>query len=353
MALLLCVASLLLALSGGALLPTQPRDANYWALVREYRSSIRGAPERLAAMPQEEIRLAVDGAVGSRAADAADLRAAAVMHSEAWYRAVTSRDASASFHVAQAERLLDAAVRIEPKQLVFAIRWVDVMMGLSLELNQHGTAKLLAGSAVRLQDTSPARLRALSYYREGLSFEHHAGTRSRRLTASSIAMRAEVDDADIKWWAAAAGQYQHALELDPTFHSAALHLGRVRMLQRKGEDAARLFAQAERSDDPREVYLALLLGGSLDERAGRFDAAELKYREALRRYPAGQAAPLALSQLLSRTAREAEARAVLAAALNPARGRLVEPLWTYLRPARIDLGYLAGLLDELRVEVLR
>jgi hypothetical protein len=99
--LLLCLTSLLIAASGGVLARAQPRDADYWTLVSEYRRSIRGVRERLAAMPQEQIRSAVDGARDKAAADWPELRAAAVMHSEAWYYAVTSRDPSASFHVTQ------------------------------------------------------------------------------------------------------------------------------------------------------------------------------------------------------------------------------------------------------------
>jgi glutathionylspermidine synthase len=60
-----------------------------------------------------------------------------------------------------------------------------------------------------------------------------------------------------------------------------------------------------------------------------------------------------LSQLLSRTSREAEARVVLAAFLTDRRGRVVEPLWTYIPSPVVELDDMLATLAELRAEVMK
>jgi glutathionylspermidine synthase len=60
-----------------------------------------------------------------------------------------------------------------------------------------------------------------------------------------------------------------------------------------------------------------------------------------------------LSQLLSRTSREAEAREVLAAFLTERRGRVVDPLWTYIPSPVVELDDMLATLAELRTEVMK
>jgi tetratricopeptide (TPR) repeat protein len=136
------------------------------------------------------------------------------------------------------------------------------------------------------------------------------------------------------------------LQQDPSLHAAALHLGRIRMLQGQRLEAATLFRSALASVDPSVAYLAALFLGSLEEREERFGEAEAFYRDAVRRVPYGQAAPLALAQLLSRTGREVEARQVLAARLQT-RTVIVEPMWAYGPPDEDP----ATQIDLLRMEV--
>ena len=62
--------------------------------------------------------------------------------------------------------------------------------------------------------------------------------------------------------------------------------------------AAILFQSALVSPDLSIACLARLFLGSLKERDGHFAEAEALYRDAGRRVPYGQAAPLALAQLL-------------------------------------------------------
>jgi predicted Zn-dependent protease len=97
-------------------------------------------------------------------------------------------------------------------------------------------------------------------------------------------------------------------------------------------------------------YLALMFLGVIAERQARFDDAEKQYRAALDTFRWGQAAPLALSHVLMRAGREQEAHETLAAHFTATRGRVVEPLWTYLANPATDLG---PSLDQLRAEVWR
>ena len=137
-----------------------------------------------------------------------------------------------------------------------------------------------------------------------------------------------------------------ALREDPSLHAAALHLGRLRMLQKQRLEAATLFRSALADTTPAVAYLAALFLGSLEEREGQFEAAERLYRSAVERIPHGQSAPLALAQLLTRTGRDHEARQVLAAHMMRPGAVLVEPMWVFGSPANPEIQ-----LDLLRLEV--
>ena len=141
------------------------------------------------------------------------------------------------------------------------------------------------------------------------------------------------------------------LDVDPNYEVAALHLGRVRLLLGQSAEAALRFTRMVDAGDPRIRYLARLFLGNLAEREGRDSEAGSAYRSALSAYPQGQAAAVALSQLFSRSGREPEARASIVEMSE--RGDTVEPFWTYLLPARLDLADCQMLLNELRTEVRR
>ncbi len=153
-----------------------------------------------------------------------------------------------------------------------------------------------------------------------------------------------------RWFNPASRILEEILNTEPGILGAALHLGRMRMIEGRAEEAAGYFERAQKSVDPRVRYLATLFLGSLDERAGRLDDAEKRYREALAAYGWGQAAHLALAQLLSRTGRDQEARALLIDRFGDRTVRVIEPLWTYLAGPDDELG---ARFDELRAEVWR
>jgi hypothetical protein len=118
------------------------------------------------------------------------------------------------------------------------------------------------------------------------------------------------------------------------------------MLQENSGEAAAFFRAALTDVDPAVRYLAALFLGTLEERDRHFDAAEKLYRDAVRYLPYGQSAPLALSELLSRTGREADARRVLSTRLLRMNAEVLEPFWAY-GPEEVP----ATRFDLLRVEV--
>jgi len=89
--------------------------------------------------------------------------------------------------------------------------------------------------------------------------------------------------------------------------------------------------------------------GAIAERGSRYADAERLYLDAREAFPRGQSAPLALSHVLMREGREADARTAVARHFT-GRARVVEPLWTYLADPATDLG---PTLDLLRAEVWR
>jgi hypothetical protein len=78
----------------------------------------------------------------------------------------------------------------------------------------------------------------------------------------------------LRWWSGAATHYVDALEADPDHLPAALHLGRIRMLQGNRPESRRLFQAATRANDEHVSYLAVLFLGSLAERDGNFEEAK-------------------------------------------------------------------------------
>ncbi len=129
----------------------------------------------------------------------------------------------------------------------------------------------------------------------------------------------------------AARWLREALERDATLLEPRLHLGRVETLRGNETDALvhleRVFSS---TTDPAAAYLAALFSGAAHERLRRPDAAEASYRRAIERLPAGQAAYVALSEVLQRSGRSGESQAVLQTLVNAKPGSGDEPWWWYL-----------------------
>jgi tetratricopeptide (TPR) repeat protein len=346
-----CAACMLSASTSRSL---QSQGSAYSDLVASYRAGEAGAVERLIRMSEDAMTDGVNRALqpgdGSLAWTWRERRAATMLHTEAWYRGLLDKRTSrADLDLALAERLMWQVTRDAPAQSEYAQRWYDVVAGLLQHGGRRGLSEEYRNRARARFPPSPARRSFL----RGLAVERDGSLKGLAFASVSRGRPVESDEIHLRWWSGAARYYLDALEADAEYLPSALHLGRIRMLQGNRRQATQLFQQASRSDDGRVAYLAVLFLGSLAEREGEFEEAERRYRDGLRLYPSGQAAPIALSQILSRIGREAEARAILVALLTSGRGRLVEPLWTYLPPPQMQLGDYLAAFDELRVEVLR
>ena len=221
----------------------------------------------------------------------------------------------------------------------FRRRWYDLMFGLAFHFGPAKSLAQLREAALQRWGHDPS----WEHFERGLEAES-------RGSVEHAAIATKAGPARAAFFARAAKSYEDALERNPRQYAAALHLGRVRLVQNQLDAAVPLLRQALRGPDPRIPYLALLFLGAIDERRERFKEAEAYYRDALGRYPEGQSASLALAQLLSRTGRVDEARAVVVQQLDLQRRRIVDPLWTYLSSPYQEIG---ARLEEFRVEVWR
>jgi tetratricopeptide (TPR) repeat protein len=318
---------------------------DYRALVEGYRKYGRPQVEQLLAAPAADVEREVRGALAPSSGWLwEDIRAAALLHTEAGLRAQKNKDSrGAEFHITLAQKLLDRVVELSRPQKDFAIRWYAVVPRLLRTFGGGGLGQRLETYGESKWGHDPAR----ASYTRGLGFE---------ATAAREGVIPEPGESSVftgstrieAYLVPAAEAFADALKQDPGLHGASLHLGRVRLLQGQRAEAATLFRGALDDVDPAVAYLAALFLGSLEERNERYDAAEKLYRDAVRRIPWGQSAPLALSELLSRTGREKEARDTLAAHFTFVGSGIIDPLWTYTALPSDELG---TRFDLLRMEV--
>jgi tetratricopeptide (TPR) repeat protein len=163
-------------------------------------------------------------------------------------------------------------------------------------------------------------------------------------TARSVQQRTGLLNDAVRWL----GQ---ALERDDTMLMARLRLGRVEtLLGREQDGLVQLDRVLRATTDAAMAYLAALFSGAAHERLRRPEAAEAAYRQAIARFPAGQAAYVALSEVLQRSGKADESREVLNRLLNRAADSVREPWWWYLADPP---GVANERLAELRREVRR
>ena len=281
---------------------------------------------------------------------AVDLAAAAMFHTDIGLRlARTPNPQEAAAHVDAAASLMRAAVDRDPARVTFARRWRSTVAGL---LYAYGARELAATIALDMMPwlaEPDQQTQARSAFSLGLTVEIGAavaGPLSGNLPKRSAPLRVEARRALLD----ASKHFQNALARDPTDTEAALHLGRVFAVAGREVDADRPLRAAAASPDRPVRYLAMMFLGTIAERQSQYSDAERLYLQALETFPWGQSAPLALSHVLMRQGREADARATVARHFGGTRARVVEPLWTYLSDPATDLG---PSLNLLRAEVWR
>jgi hypothetical protein len=288
---------------------------------------------------------AVDAPTGWTAADFAG---AAMLHTDVALRLVkAARPDDARAHLDAATNLLRIAADREPARAAFARRWRSTVAGLLHAFGARDSASELRYDGLPWLTDSKKQLQAAKSFEWGLASEIRAavaGPLSGALPKKTQPVPAEAL-AELR---TAARDFESALAADPACGEALLHLGRIRLLDGRDADAERTLRAAAAADSVPVRYLATLWLGALAERQSRYADAEAQYRAASDVFPWGQSAPLALSHVLMRAGREADAREVLAAHFERTRGRVVEPLRTYLSDPETDLG---PALDLLRAEV--
>ena len=313
----------------------------YRELVDTYRESGPLEADRLASQPREQVSKAVESALEeSTGWTWEELRAAAMLHSDAAIRLARERDsAGADFHLLQAQQLLDRVAAINKPQEDFVWRWHIVMPPLMDQLRATGVARRLrVYTAKRWLPNAPR-----AAYVRGIQFEARGNAGGRVLRPGESRAFRGPEELRSHWFVLAAEAYTNALKEDPKLGCAALHLGRIRMIEGDLDRAAGLLRLALTDVDPAVAYLAHLFLGSIEERNDRFESAERLYRQAIVVFPYGQSGPLALAQLLSRTDRDAEARTVIQTR-PPKAPRAIEPGWAFAAGLELESGTRFALL---------
>ena len=320
-----------------------PAIEPYPAVVHAYRNLDGQAVARLRALTVDQADEGVRAAIAGKPQpwDWKDLRAAAMLHTEAWYlaRAEGARDEAAR-QLLQAERLLGAVTDFEPQQLYFAERWCKALPVL-LRGNSRPAEALRDACNRRWPISRPAS-------RASALFDLALFNEATFFGPDSPGVKRTSDPQVRQHMERLASMYQAVLTEDRQHAAAALRLGNLRA--GLGQEAAAMehFTVASRSFDPRIRYLAFLFVGQIHNRNGRLDDAERFYKAAIEQYPAAPSAVYALCELLGRRGREAESKRRLLDLLG--QGRHVDPLWTF----RLPPGQSASLqLDELRIEVMQ
>jgi hypothetical protein len=345
----LWIAAAIIAVGGA---PHAPQDvAPYRRMVDDYRARILTTDQAAAQLQDADLPALVERLTDSTdALTPIERRAAAVLHTDVClYLLKSERHAHAAAHLDVATALLDSAVPTAPADVEFARRWHAIVGGL---LHARGAVSLAsdlrARAATRFIETT-ARSQARAAFERGLMAEIQAATAGP--ISGSPRNRSDLVPRDaVSGLRSAAREFETALSLDRELIEAALHLGRIRTLEGSDVEATRWLDRAAAGGLASERYLARLFLGAIAERQGRHSDAEAEYRSALDGFRWGQAAAFALSHLLGRLGRDAEARATLLDHFARTRGHVVEPLWTYVTDPYAHLGQS---LETLRAEVWR
>jgi hypothetical protein len=145
--------------------PTAASSETYRHLVESYREHGPDEVAAVLAMSVEATTAAVDEALSSRARWSwEELRAAAILHSQACLTALDNGDATAcDLHIGQAERLLERTVALSASQEDFVWRWYMVVPRILTDLHQKTVAQRLDAYAFKKWRTDAARV----YYLRG------------------------------------------------------------------------------------------------------------------------------------------------------------------------------------------
>lgn len=254
--------------------PASPSQ-DYRTLVDDYRRYGASVVRKAAALTDDQIAEGRHQIAGSWEV----LRAAAMLHTEAMLvLAGDEQFSAATRHLDVAVSLLDDVVKASPRQQDFAYRWYYITESLLRRYRASASASALRRKAK--DRFSEAFLQTRAQFDNAVVFEVQGCRQGASLSAQALGKGGGAQ-LPSRWFLPAARLYENVLDKDPAFLTAALHLGRLNMLEGRLDKAAAFFERALEAVDPRVRYLARLYLGSLDERADRLDVAETRYRAAI------------------------------------------------------------------------
>ncbi len=283
-------------------------------LVRLYRSGERNQAATLASLwppgtAEEQTRRLADTLTGPADAQEGELlrlAGAAIVSESALLHLRDGEIGRARRQLQEAVDLVETEPR-GPRQEIFARR-LCLLAALALHSQAlFEPAHALLRKAIRRHPGDPELITALSSVTETVAALRHyelPPSARDRLKLSSGEYRTEGGGGG--WLpgvslARAEADYQQALALDPDLFEARLRLGRVRLLQKRAEEALPdLERVATETPRPAQRYLARLFEGRAREKLGDFAGAVAAFRAAVALAPGAQTGLLALGRALDR-----------------------------------------------------
>jgi hypothetical protein len=296
---------------------------DYSSVVEQFATSPNAAVEKMLAMPRDEVERGVHEAARADSGWTTDaIDRALLMHGDAILMLTKDRR-DTGLQLTLADELALAAAR-RPGNEWFVHRWFKAVTA-------KAAAKVLE-----------AHWRQQGWFQTATIVDR---ARELELDGDNVELRVDTEVYDPTPFRQAIPLLEQGVAAH--FSVAAVHLGRIQMLRGNETDARRLLASAARDETSRVTrYLANLFLGSMDEREYT-PAAEDHYRRALEALPRAQSGRLALSALLARTGRDADARrAITDSGPSP----FYDPWWSYFRGTARDSVFI---LAELHAEVCR
>jgi tetratricopeptide (TPR) repeat protein len=277
--------------------------SDYFALEAEYATHPSAAVAALAAWPRSAVNEAVAACLHTdprlpRAATCTmrQQMRAAMMHTDVATVLFDARRGDASFHIRAASTLIDVLAN----ESEFSERWWSLVAGLFASRGEIDDARAVLRDGLARHPRSAALLTMRGVVEERAALGEFANLRGQDLFDEAVPGR--IPQALER----AARDYLLALEIDPAFVEARLHLGWNRMLLRDARARDDLNGVVERATDTSVLYLARLFLGGLSMREGDVEEAAAQYSEAQRIGPHYQSACVARSHALAMLGRGAE-----------------------------------------------
>jgi len=329
-------------------------QVTYRQIVDRYRTSPNDGVELMLALSETSRQEALQQAVSASGADAwswEELAAAGMMHTDAGFYFLARKQPGIA-HLTDAERLIARGLTTRPGHWDFGDRWYRMIQAVLKGYGDAANGQLLFKRFTDMYlarfKEAPQRAKALDSYHRGVMNEYDGCQKGEFLTITGLTESG--GNLISRYFVPAGRELEGALTLDGELLAAALHLGRVRLLENREAEAVKYLRQAADAPSRSVAYLAKLFLGSIAERASKWDDAEAEYRSAVKLFPTAQSGIVALTQFLDRRGRPADASAVLQGMLAPTTSRTVDPWWLYFEEAGAENALKIGLM---RAEVLK